>query len=538
VWTDGTTLAVSDTFGGSAAVYVWNDFWAGGSAGCARPPSFALTAAGQMQAPRGIWSDGTRLFVSESNRRGVPAQSSRGVFVWNRFPNADLGPDAFLLTSANGSGAPQPPPVGYQGDFISAQLHPTPRLGVWCGKVPGTTRAADFYLKLPPLLAGMADGSGMDVAGQTLFVAPSSSNVVVGFELPLHRRFGVSRCGDVTGATRGCSLQDGDVACQATPDVTVSEIGTRSTRFIMSHGNPQSDGSQLLIVSSYDSTLHGYRPVPTGSGPVPTWFCNLLSRIEEVGFYGAKGKLYEGRYSITGTNGILHWTTTPTSSADCEGAIVLDANRLSLTGTHWLLDVDWGGGSAEGLYLAYLATDGSLRVAFYASAIWQSIEGGGRAGPTCTTSLGAPGSGDPSRISLSANATRLAVNTTGDVVFYDISESPCPSGELGRLNAAQPGDRFDLTYTLGVVLSEDGKVFVSDTQWSRVLYWTDVRQILAGSPPSAVLGTPDGARALPDVSESRLTLPAYLGYDARSGLLLVGEHDWGSRVLIFDGRLR
>jgi hypothetical protein len=62
---------------------------------------------------------------------------------------------------------------------------------------------------------------------------------------------------------------------------------------------------------------------------------------------------------------------------------------------------------------------------------------------------------------------------------------------------------------------------------SKVFYWSNIQALLAGTAPDAVLGESAG------VSQTLMALPAYVDYDERNALLWVGEHDWGSRMLVF-----
>lgn len=114
IWSDGTRLAVVDN--ANSRVLIWNSiptasgqpadvvigrsaFGLGLSDGTADPPTNV-----SMKFPIGVWSNGTRLYVTDSGNHRV--------MVWNTFPTTNgapcdfvLGQTAFNANTANAGGA-------------------------------------------------------------------------------------------------------------------------------------------------------------------------------------------------------------------------------------------------------------------------------------------------------------------------------------------------------------------------------------------------------------------------------------------------
>jgi hypothetical protein len=527
VWTDGTRLLVSDTFGQSHRVYIWSDFWSSGSADCTRAPDYSLTAKSpstgesQLWAPRGISSDGTRLFVSETNRFGVSVQESRGVYVWNAFPTEDTPYDDFIITTDTGNGAPMPPPVSLGEGYASLTRSPLSAIGVYCDSTPSSA-APDYYVAVPTAGASLADGSGMVVADNTLLISSSSDNFVLGFSLPLHSHLGESSCQDVDETSSSCQLADGVVRCSPPYDVSISEAGTRASHGIISHGRPQTDGTTTRIFSAYEAALYGFEAVPESSGPPSNFRCDLNS-WQTLGFHDATAKAYQARFTVVAAFGLLHWANAPDVQEDCQTAVEIERSQLGLSDTSRLHDVAWTDAESTlggGFYVAS-AEDTATIVDFFPGAELDVLETGGSAAASCRIDI----QGIAPEVVLAANAEYLAVGTGYDVSFYSIAEDACPSTAVGSLSELQAG-QYQVRFCRSIALSSDGKMVLPDSS-SKVFYWSNIQALLAGTAPDAVLGESAG------VSQTLMALPAYVDYDERNALLWVGEHDWGSRMLVF-----
>jgi hypothetical protein len=107
LWTDGTRLVVSDS--GNSRVLIWNsipttngkaaDVVIGRSAfglGSGDPVASPPTAS-SMKAPYGVWSNGTRLYVADM-------QNNR-VLIWNTFPTTNGAPADIVLGQSEFDGS-------------------------------------------------------------------------------------------------------------------------------------------------------------------------------------------------------------------------------------------------------------------------------------------------------------------------------------------------------------------------------------------------------------------------------------------------
>lgn len=203
IWTDGTRLVIADT--GNHRVMIWNTFPAtNGQAAdlVLGQPNFTTNTvldpptASSMRGPRGVYFDGTRLYVADTGNHRV--------LVWNTFPTSNgeaadfvLGQDAFTTrvaaTSATGMRSPQGIIVVEDALFIADEQND--RVIVFTPLPSATGEAASLVLGQPnldtgnnnpaPTQASLDNPEDFALAGDRLFVTDREHHRVLRFDLNL-----------------------------------------------------------------------------------------------------------------------------------------------------------------------------------------------------------------------------------------------------------------------------------------------------------------------------------------------------------------
>jgi hypothetical protein len=156
------------------------------------------TAASQLAAPQGVWSDGQRLAVADTGNNRV--------LVWNAFPIASgegadvvLGQEAFGLAEEpsppNASSMKSPAAVHFDGERFYVADSGNHRVLVWNGFPTTNGQAADYVLGQISFAGGLANAGNVNVSGATfndpadivvahgaLFVADSDNDRVLVFQ--------------------------------------------------------------------------------------------------------------------------------------------------------------------------------------------------------------------------------------------------------------------------------------------------------------------------------------------------------------------
>jgi hypothetical protein len=150
--------------------------------------------------------------------------------------------------------------------------------------------------------------------------------------------------------------------------------------------------------------------------------------------------------------------------------------------------------------------------------------------------LGLPtGKTDGPDFTLTADANRIrsdgkyliatSLYNSPNILVWDVSTlkaGAAPSGKVGyKMNLPQDA------------ISVGEALFVADTSFHRVLYWSSITSAMSGSAPDAFVGTGTNASdTRPGQSETELRWPASLW--AENGYLWVGERKFGHRIFRYN----
>jgi len=475
VWTDGEKLVVTSTMSGM--VLIWNSFPTRAN----QTADLVLTGGGQIGTPRTITSDGRHLIVGDHNARRTA--SEQGNFVWKSFPTRDEEPFDFFMSDPL-----DPRGAWLQGDFtrdgklvmLGVSLHvwnsfpqsesDKPSLTVGPG-ASGSDEGYRFY---------GGDGSGLAIVGDRVYISLSNGNKIVGFNsLPTS------------------SLKKPDFAI-GSPDPS---INTLETSFIISNPLPATDGKSLIVSSDFDRKLYVWRQLPDESGAHPDAVVSLPFEPSDNGIFG-------NTLVLAGRKTVYVWKALP-----------LNGEKPDMIFQDSIGDVAFknlGGVAMDNKYF-YLA-DGEANKIY----VWEGIPSQ-NANPKFTLSADQPTrlSSDGKYLVDAATLSRI----NGPVRIYRVdtlSSNSQPVSVVCRFNLPQGA----LVY--------QGRLFVADTCFNRVLVWTNIEDAIAGKNADVILGAETLEDTSPEIGRNKLFWPAGIAFDG--SFLWVGEFKFSERVLRFSVR--
>lgn len=550
VWTDGQRLIVAST--GNGRVLIWNRFPPDGKT----PPDILLRLKDKFGTPRSIGSDGKHLVIGDHNAFG----SQRGNFFWSTFPARDNQEPDFYMASMmpaitqpqqpqqpSPPGQPQQPPqqspgtpqgtppgggvvpmspqggpVGevFWGPVFTADgkllvLGGDNRIGIWNEFPKDGSDYPDLVVgrnsRMLPVTepAGEpgggagggeesqgsgegydfkgGDGSSMALAGDKLYLSLCNANKIVGFNsLP------------------GSPEEEPDFVV-GSPDI---HTNTLETEFIMSNPNPASDGEHLFVSSDFDRRLYVYRHLPGQSGAKPDLVYNLPDEPWD-------NELHGGVLVLAGKRSVYIWKSPPLEPKLPD--IILEERIGNVN----LQEVK--GVALDDRYF-YLADTMAGKI-----YVWEGL----------------PESGSNPVLTLEAPDGVTRLSSDGNYLAATFTESP-GGGDVRLYRVADlggTGQPVSLARTVTMNLPQGatvagGKLFLCDTNNSRVYIWEDVEKAARGEKPYATLGNhgenlPREALK-PRIGKASLFWPACAAYDGT--YLWLGEFKFSERLLRFSPR--
>lgn len=258
----GTKLIVADPL--DNRVLVWNPLpTSNGQAvsfvlGQISPTCCSLpgsgNGAGQLKYPNGVWTDGTRLAISDSGNNRV--------LIWTAFPTTNGQPaDIVLGQNAFGqSASPMPPtassmagPKGVYSDGVRFYVADTDnnRVLVWTSFPTTNGQAADFVIGQTAFSGSGGGASRAELAlptgivsnGSKLFVADYGNNRIVVFDpIPM-----------ASGAAAAGLFGQVDFGMRETPCSAYKDCASRTN--LNSPAHLSVVGNSLYVTDSYQSRV-------------------------------------------------------------------------------------------------------------------------------------------------------------------------------------------------------------------------------------------------------------------------------------------
>jgi len=483
VWTDGTKLVVSSTGGG--LVLVWNTFPTQNN----QSADIYLTASGKFGTPRMITSDGAHLMVGDHNAK-VSSPDVTGTFVWNTFPTENDQPYSYFAPASSAWGA--------VAGFNCA-----------CGVILPDGRTillgeALYIFDLFPQNDSVTPDVTINGAGDTSFGGGIGSDVaVVGTCLFL----------ELCNPNKIVVFNSIPISADASPDFVIGapdlSVNTLAANYFFTNPVPATDGKSLFVASDFDSKLYVYRRLPDQSNAHPDVVYDFQA-AGSPGFPPWAISLYNGTLVLAGAQKVYIWTELPFGQPPdiCFSGVIGNVTFQELEGV---------AEDADHFYLADAAA-GKIYV-------WNGIPMNGSVNPAFVLSTDGP-------TRLSSDGEHLVVATTysnpgGSIRIYDLSNLTAESQPVTLWNYGM----FNLPEDAIVA---QGRLFVADTCFNRVLVWNSITSAMNGSSADVVLGCTgdtDTCRNDPEIGNDRLFWPAGIAFDGN--YLWVGEFKFSGRLLRF-----
>jgi hypothetical protein len=500
VWSDGKKLVASLT--GKGQLKFWNSFPTSSSDAA----SFTISgsASSCLGTPRGITSDGTRLLVGEHNSKCDDVKSPNGNVV-------EAVTHVFLTWPTNSAATPNYHLKEWGvGTFDASSnksylvfmrdLHEFPA---------DLTKNTDGT----PIATGTpfdgGDGGDVAIANGHLYVTEYNGNRVSVFKgIPSAR----AKADFFLGST---GYFGPEVAGNGTYFGQKVE-NSLLTNFMITNPQVATLNGAMAINSDFDRKIYVWKKIPATDGAKPdlVWTTqnqndsNPLLAMDFQPDSSDTGKL-EGKdiYAAAGEKTFVVWNGIPTSPSDLPILNVKDsignitfngALRVAVDETYfYILD-----GQAKRIY------------------VWKGLPASKSDGPDFSIYA------DVNRIRSDGKyLIGVSMYNAVHILVWDVSTLKQDVNPMGNVPYAMnlPADAM----TAGDAL------FVADTSFHRVLYWSTMSAAMSGAAPTAFIGTgSDTSDKRPALSETELRWPSSVW--VADGYLWVGERKFGHRVLRYN----
>ena len=470
VWTNGEKLAVSST--ASRTVLIWNSFPTQNN----QSADIYLKAQGGFGTPRTITSNGTCLIVGDHNPRvdGVPLPHAT-TFFWSSFPTTDDQPYDFFMDE------PHDPRGGWmKGDFtpdgklvlFGVRLHIWNSFPSGGSDSPDITVGEGYYFE-------WGDGSNVKYAGGKLYLCLANGNKIVVFNsLP----------------TSPYAVPDFAIGA---PDI---HTNTLKTNYIITNPVPVSDGESLFVSSDFDRKLYVWKNLPDESGAWP-------DIVYSLPFGPWDNVLFGNTLILAGRDTVCIWETLPKAGE------LPDMWFDGSIGNVFFQDLR--GVALDNKYF-YLADKTANKI-----YVWEGIPDNDT-NPKFSIDIEGPTRLSSDGTYLVAAATEAAFGER--IKFYRIDE--LSSSAEGTLLT---GIHVNLPQA---ALAVDGHLFIGNTNFNRVLVWSNISDAVNGGSPELVLGEENFDNTAPEIGVDKLFWPAGMTFDG--SYLWVGEFKFSGRIVRFS----
>ena len=471
VWTDGTKLMVSRTEAGD--IKVWNTIPASSGATAA---SFTIDPP-LMGTPRQIASDGTKVIIGDEN--SLSPLGNRGSHVWLTFPTSSASnPDFFMLFGRDKNAG------WYNGHIDATGVYLLQRDLEILRTFPTANPAASELAVAPPDV-GLQGGDGGDVAkiGNRIYVLEYNASRIAGFNAVPTK---ADQAADFYVGSTGAADNSNRVA------------------YLMTNPVMSSDGTSLAINSDFERRVYVWKKMPGTNNAKPD-----LSFIVPFQPWDSVAATFQGSkiYAIAGEGKLHVWS----------GGIPQSKSTLPST----QLDTNIGGITMSGLTAVaadanyfYVADKNSAKV-----YVFNQI-------PTATSAPIYTLPGCSAATQLRSDGSYLSLSCIANPGVYVWTVGALANNQAGT---AITGAQFNLP--MGS-LPVNGGLFVADTGFDRVVWWSTMASALAGGAPTAVLGASTAAtKENTGIGAGKFRMPRSLM--VAHGYLWVGEQKFGNRILRF-----
>ena len=500
IWSDGTKVVASLT--GKGELRFWNSF----PTSSASPSSFSISSSTTscLGTPRGITSDGNRLLVGEHNSKCEDVKAPNGNVV-------EAVTHVFLTWPTSSSAKPNyhlkewgvgtfDASTGKSYLVFMRDLHEFP--ADLSTKTDGTPIATGT-----PFDGG--DGGDVAIANGHLYVTEYNGNRISAFKgIPAAK----AKADFFLGST---GYYGAEVAGNG------SYIGQKVENSLLTNymiTNPQvaTLNGAMAINSDFDRKIYVWKKIPATDGAKPdlVWTTqnqndpNPLLAMDFQPDSSDTGKL-DGKdiYAAAGEKTFVVWNGIPTKTTDVPilnvkdsiGNVTFDgALRVAVDDSNfYILD-----GQAKKIY------------------VWKGLPSGKTDSPDFSISA------ELNRIRADGKyLIGISLYNAVHIKVWDVSTLKQDANPMGNIAYAMnlPAD----------AITSGESIFVADTSFHRVLFWSSITSAMSGSNPTAIIGAgSDSSDKRPALTESETRWPASVW--VADGYLWVGERKFGHRVLRFN----
>jgi hypothetical protein len=486
IWSDGTRVVAS--MAGKSRLSFWNTFPTTGS----ESPSFSIDGGAStcIGTPRGLVSNGTVLMTGDHNGK---CGEEKGIHVYTTFPTSATTKPNYMIVPGDSNYAW---PMG-SFDRTSGKAYLLSRTLEEFASFPASKPIGTQLASNTEFEGG--DGGDVEVVNGYMYVTEYNGNRI--------------------------SVFKGIPSYTATPDFYLGLTSTTITKPVENPlktnyliTNPQVatlDGA-MAINSDFDRSIYVWKKIPATSGAKPdlVWSTqnqndpNPLLAMDFQPDSSDTGKL-DGKsiYAAAGEKTFVVWEGIPTSKTSVPILNIKDSIGNITFEMHLRVAVD-------DKYFYIL--DGSAKKIY----VWLGLPTGKTDSPDFTLTA------DANRIRSDGKyLVAASLYNSPHILVWDVSTLKAGAAPTGKVS-----------YTMNLpqdALSVGEALYVADTSFHRVLYWSSITSAISGAAPDVFVGTGTSASdTRPGQSETEFRWPASLWVE--NGYLWVGERKFGHRIFRYN----
>jgi hypothetical protein len=486
IWSDGTRVVASMT--GKSRLSFWNTFPTTGS----EAPSFSINGSSStcIGTPRGLVSNGTVLMTGDHNGK---CGEEKGIHVYTSFPTSALAKPDYMIVPADSNYAW---PMG-SFDRTTNKAYLLSRTLEEYTSFPSTKPTGRQLASKSEFEGG--DGGDVEVVSGHMYVTEYNGNRISVFK----------------GIPSSTATPDFYLGLSSTVLTTPVE-NTLETNYLITNPQVATLDGAMAINSDFDRAIYVWKKIPATSGAKPdlVWTMqnqndpNPLLAMDFQPDSSDTGKLGgKSIYAVAGEKTFVVWEGIPTSTTSVPILNIKDSIGNITFNMHLRVAVD-------DKYF-YILDGGAKKI-----YVWLGLPTGKTDSPDFTLTA------DANRIRSDGKyLVATSLYNSPHILVWNVSTLQSGTEPTGKVAYAMnlPQDAI----TSGEAL------YVADTSFHRVLYWSSITSAMSGGAPDAFVGTGSSTSDLrPGQSATELRWPSSLWVE--NGYLWVGERKFGHRIFRYN----
>ena len=284
------------------------------------------------------------------------------------------------------------------------------------------------------------------------------------------------------------------------PDIYTN---TLNTNYFITNGVPATNGENLIVSGDFGCNVYVWKNLPDESGAHPDIAMN---------YCGWDNELHKGTFALAGQREIYIWKKIPLAG---------EKPDLEFSGKIGSINFQEVRGVAFDDKYFYVADSTADKI-----YVWEGLPDG-KKDPKFTLSIN-----EPRRLYSDGQYLTVATtldNENGHVWVYKI-ENIGPNSQPILISSARNSPIKTNLPEHAIV--ENGRLFIADTAYNRVLVWKNIEDALNKKQADVILGAENLDEITPEIGHDKLFSPAGLAFDG--SFLWVGEFKFSGRILRFS----